>query len=118
MFGSTGTAGTDFFPFTDMSDIFDVFFGGGFGSRPRGARRRTRVRRGEDLFAQVTLSFEEAVFGTTKEVEVDSLEECSRCGGTGCEPGTHPSRCRTCGGAGEVQDVTRSVFGTVMTART
>ena len=118
MFGSTGTAAPDFFPFGDMGDIFDVFFGGGFGSRPRATRRRTRVRRGDDVFAQVHLSFEEAVFGATKEVEVDSLEECPRCAGTGCEPGTHPSRCRTCGGAGEVQDVSRSVFGTVMTART
>jgi len=42
---------------------------------------------------------------------------CERCSGTGCEPGTFPSRCSRCGGAGEIQDVSRSVFGTVMTAR-
>ena len=69
------------------------------------------------MFAPLTLSFDEAVFGTTKEVGVESLAECDRCGGTGCEPGTHPSRCARCGGSGEIQDVARSVFGTVMTAR-
>ncbi|HEX8099885.1 MAG TPA: molecular chaperone DnaJ [Actinomycetota bacterium] len=120
LFGATGGAasGGDVFPFGDMGDLFDVFFGGGFGGRTRSARRRTRVRRGDDVFVHLTLTFEEAVFGTQKEVEVDSLEGCTRCAGTGCEPGTHPSRCRTCGGSGEVQDVSRSVFGTVMTART
>jgi molecular chaperone DnaJ len=105
-----------FFPFGDMGDIFDVFFGGGVGSRRRG-RRRTRTQRGEDLFLHLTLSFEEAAFGTQKEVSVDTLEACARCQGTGCEPGTHPSRCTRCGGTGEVQDISRSVFGTVMTAR-
>jgi len=86
------------------------------GSR-RGGRRRTRTRRGEDLFLQLTLSFEEAAFGVQKEVGVVSRVACGRCQGNGCEPGTHPSRCTRCGGSGEIQDVSRSVFGTVMTAR-
>ncbi|HYT79298.1 MAG TPA: molecular chaperone DnaJ [Actinomycetota bacterium] len=117
LFGSApGGGAPDFFPFGDMGDIFDVFFGGGVGSRRRGGRR-TRTRRGEDLFVELTLSFEEAAFGTHREVRVDSLETCRRCQGTGCEPGTHPSRCGRCGGTGEVQDISRSVFGTVMTAR-
>jgi molecular chaperone DnaJ len=116
LFGGPG-AGPDLFPFGDMGDIFDVFFGGGIGGRRRGARRRTRTHRGEDLFVQLTLEFEEAAFGIEREVTVDSLQECGRCGGTGCEPGTHPSRCSRCGGSGEIQDVSRSVFGTVMTAR-
>src|SRR5438093_9255174 len=117
LFGSAqGGGAPDFFPFGDMGDIFDVFFGGGVGSRRRGGRR-TRTRRGEDLFVQLTLSFEEAAFGAQKEVAVDSLESCARCQGSGCEPGTHPSRCTRCGGTGEIQDVARSVFGTVMTAR-
>jgi molecular chaperone DnaJ len=85
--------------------------------RRRGTRRRSRTHRGEDLFVQVSLEFEEAAFGMTKEISVDTLETCSRCAGTGCEPGTHPSRCTRCGGSGELQDVSRSVFGTVMTAR-
>ncbi len=117
LFGAAGGATPDFFPFGDMGDIFDAFFGGGFGGRRTRSRRRTRMERGNDLFVPLTLSFEEAVFGTTKEVAVDSLVECERCGGTGCQPGTHPSRCARCGGSGEIQDVARSVFGTVMTAR-
>jgi molecular chaperone DnaJ len=117
LFGSGRGGGMpDFFPFGDMGDIFDVFFGGGVGSRRRGGRR-TRTRRGEDLFVRITLSFEEAAFGIQKEVKVDTLQTCARCQGTGCEPGTHPSRCTGCGGTGEIQDVSRSVFGTVMTAR-
>jgi molecular chaperone DnaJ len=117
LFGSGQGGGVpDFFPFGDMGDIFDVFFGGGMGSRRRGGRR-TRTQRGEDLFLHLNLSFEEAAFGTQKDVKVDRLEVCARCQGTGCEPGTHPSRCTRCGGSGEIQDVSRSVFGTVMTAR-
>jgi molecular chaperone DnaJ len=101
----------------DITDIFDAFFGRSpFGGGPTG-RRRTRVRPGGDLRAVVTLTFEEAAFGVRKEVEVRTLRRCRRCQGNGCEPGTHPSRCSTCGGSGEVSDVRRSVFGTVMTAR-
>lgn len=116
MFGSAGGR-ADLFPFGDMGDIFDVFFGGGLGGRRRRTHRRTRTHRGEDLFVELSLTFEEAAFGVQKEVTVDSLEECARCQGNGCEPGTHPSRCTRCGGSGEIQDVSRSMFGTVMTAR-
>jgi molecular chaperone DnaJ len=118
LFGTSGrpAVGADMFPFGDVGDLFDAFFGGGLGGRrPRGVRR-SRTQRGGDLFAALSLSFEEAVFGTNKEVSVESLGECERCGGTGCEPGTHPSRCARCGGSGEIQDVARSMFGTVMTA--
>ncbi len=112
MFG--GQATPDLFPF---GDIFDVFFGGGFGRR--GARpRRTRAQRGGDVFAEVSLTLEEAAFGAQREVPIDSLETCTRCQGNGCEPGTLPTRCSRCGGTGEVQDVQRSIFGTIMTART
>jgi len=103
----------DLFPF---SDIFDAFFGSGFGGvRTRGPR--TSARRGGDVFAQVSLTLEEAAFGVKREVPIQSLETCARCAGTGCEPGTFPTRCGRCGGAGEVQDVQRSLFGTIMTAR-
>ncbi|MDP9341047.1 MAG: molecular chaperone DnaJ [Actinomycetota bacterium] len=112
-YGSGGTP--DLFPF---GDIFDVFFGGGFGGRQRARPRRTRARRGGDVFAEVSLTLEEAAFGVQRELSIASLETCSRCQGTGCEPGTHPTRCSRCGGAGEVQDVQRSIFGTIMTART
>ena len=117
LFGSGQGGGIpDLFPFGDMGDLFDVFFGGNVGSRRRSGRR-SRTRQGEDLFVRLSLTFEEAAFGTGKEVRVDTTETCGRCQGTGCEPGTHPSRCTRCGGSGEIQDVSRSVFGTVMTAR-
>src|SRR5881409_2794684 len=68
VFGSGGGTAADFFPFGDMGDIFDVFFGGGVGGRRRGSRRRSRIQRGEDLFVQITLGFEEAAFGAEKDV--------------------------------------------------
>ncbi|MEW6059811.1 MAG: molecular chaperone DnaJ [Actinomycetota bacterium] len=108
----------DVFPFADVGDIFEAFFGAGTFGRRRPPRRRTRVQPGEDVFASVSISFREAAFGTHRETEVEALERCDRCAGTGAEPGTAPSRCRRCGGAGQVQDVRRSIFGTVMTART
>jgi molecular chaperone DnaJ len=116
LFGGEG--GPDLFPFSDFGDVFDVFFGGGFGRRRTRGPRRTRTQRGGDLFTTLTLTFEEAAFGAKREVELQTLEPCPRCEGTGCEPGTHPSRCTRCGGTGEVQDVQRSIFGTVLTART
>jgi molecular chaperone DnaJ len=112
-----GQGGPGIFPFTDIGDIFEAFFGAGtFGRRQ--PVRRTRAQRGEDVFSSVTLSFSEAAFGAHREVTVDTLEACERCGGIGAEPGTSPTRCRTCGGTGQVQDMRRSIFGTVMTAHT
>ena len=101
----------------DIGDLFETFFGRSpFGSTRTG-RRRTRARRGADLHTVLGLTFEEAAFGAKKELEVESLRTCERCGGNGSEPGTFPSRCATCGGSGEISDVRRSVFGTVMTSR-
>jgi molecular chaperone DnaJ len=111
-FGAGGPQGS---PFADIQDLFDMFFGGGFGARTsRGPRSRTR--RGEDLPATVQLSFAEAAFGVTRTIELDRLETCERCDGSGAEPGTSPVTCRRCGGTGEIQSVRRSIFGTVMTA--
>jgi molecular chaperone DnaJ len=110
-FGATGPQGA---PFGDIQDIFDMFFGGGFGGRTRGPR--SRVRRGEDLRIRVRLTFPESVFGVEQRLEIERLAACERCGGSGARAGTSPVTCRTCGGAGEVQAVRRSIFGTVMTA--
>jgi molecular chaperone DnaJ len=115
LFGGQG--GPMGFPFGDVGDIFDAFFGGAVGGRRRGRGTRTRTQRGEDLFVELSLTFEEAVFGVQKDIELDALQQCERCQGSGCEPGTFPSRCARCGGTGELQDVSRSLFGTVMTAR-
>jgi molecular chaperone DnaJ len=102
-------------PFGDISDLFEAFFGTGtFGRRRSGPR--TRVQRGEDLFADLSLDFREAAFGVHREIDIGRMEVCERCGGNGSDPGTSPQRCHTCGGSGQVQDVRRSIFGTVMTA--
>jgi molecular chaperone DnaJ len=115
VYGAQG-GGVDF-PFGDVADIFEAFFGAGtFGTRRGGATRRSRTQHGEDVFATVELGFREAVFGVRRDVPVARLEPCERCDGSGAEPGTEPQRCRTCNGSGQVQDVRRSIFGTVMTA--
>jgi molecular chaperone DnaJ len=117
MFGGEGLS-PDMYGFMgDIGDIFEAFFGRSPFGRTRTGRRPTRARRGGDLHAVLDLTFEEAAFGAEKEVRVESLRTCETCGGTGCRPGTFPSRCSTCGGSGEVSDVRRSVFGTVMTSR-
>ena len=117
MFGGEGLS-RDMFSFLgDMDDIFEAFFGGAFGRTRGRGRYATRTRRGADLHVVLDLTFEEAAFGARKNVEVERLTTCERCGGNGAEPGTYPSRCAQCGGTGEVSDVRRSVFGTVMTSR-
>jgi molecular chaperone DnaJ len=117
LYGGAGFT-PDMFSFMgDISDIFEAFFGSPFG-RARTRTPPTRTRRGGDLRTVLGLTFEEAAFGTKKDVEVRTLVTCDRCGGDGAEPGTEPTRCRDCGGSGQLSEVRRSVFGTVMTSRT
>jgi len=111
-----GQGGAVDFPFGDISDLFEAFFGAGTFGRTRRAGRRSRTMHGEDLFAEVSLSFREAAFGVHRDIDVGRMQACERCEGKGSEPGTEPARCRTCGGSGQVQEVRRSIFGTVMTA--
>jgi molecular chaperone DnaJ len=66
----------------------------------------------------LTLTFEEAVFGVDKPIDVQRLETCQHCQGSGAEPGTSPLRCPQCGGAGEVQRRQQSIFGTILTSST
>ena len=111
-FGSGGPQG--FGGFADIGDIFEMFFGQATGRRS--GQRATRSRHGESIGTVLELTFEEAVFGSAKTVHVETLERCTRCDGSGCEPGTAPTRCGTCSGSGQVQEMARSIFGTVMTA--
>jgi molecular chaperone DnaJ len=103
-----GAGGFDF----GVSDLFDAFFGAGFG----GSRGPAGPPRGPDAEVHLVLDLEEAAFGAVKPVELRMPVECERCHGSGCEPGTHPSTCRTCGGAGEVRTVRRTILGQMMTA--
>ncbi len=98
----------------DFSDIFEQFFGINMG----GGGRSRRARRGRDLQMQVTLTFEEAVFGVEKEIEVTRNEVCGTCHGSGAEPGSGPQRCPTCGGRGEVRQVRQTIFGSMMQTAT
>ena len=111
-----GQGGPMQFPFGDINDLFEAFFGTGTFGRSRRGGRRTRTMHGEDLFADVSLSFREAAFGVHREVQVGRMQTCDLCAGSGSQAGTEPERCRMCGGSGQVQEVRRSVFGTVMTA--
>ena len=98
----------------DFSDIFEQFFGINMG----GGGRSRRPRRGRDLQIQVTLSFDEAVFGVEKEIEVTRNETCGTCHGSGAEPGSGPQRCPTCGGRGEVRQVRQTIIGSMMQTST
>ncbi len=85
--------------FSSFGDVFQDLFGFGF----RGANRpRTSARPGDDLLYELTLTFEEAVFGTEKEVQVETLVRCDHCEGKGAEPGTTESTCPMCHGSGQV----------------
>jgi molecular chaperone DnaJ len=94
--------GFDASVFTDFQDIFgDIFgFGDMFGQR---GGRRSRAQRGGDLREDLTLEFEEAVFGTTKQVQIRRMEECEQCKGSGVAPGKAPINCTTCQGAGQMR---------------
>jgi molecular chaperone DnaJ len=101
----------------DFNDIFEELFGRGFGFST-GRRARNSPRRGRDLQMAVTLTFEEAVFGVEKEIEFQREETCSRCKGTGAEPGTSPIRCSTCNGQGEVRQVRQTILGQMVQTAT
>lgn len=104
----SGAGGFQDFGFGGVADIFEEFFGAGFGTS---RRRRRGPRRGADLRYDLKISFEEAVFGTEKEVEIRRPEICSTCNGSGAEPGTQPERCTNCNGTGEVRRVQQSILG-------
>lgn len=104
--------------FSDLGSIFEELFSGfgGFSTGSSG-RRGAQPRRGADLRADVTLTFEEAAFGVDKELDIPRLEECTHCNGTGAEPPTTPVACSSCNGTGEIHRRQQSpIFGTVMTA--
>ncbi len=96
----------------DFGDIMDAFFGGG---APRGPR--TRARRGQDALIRIQVELPTAVFGSTKDITVDTAAPCGSCSGSGTAPNSSPVPCVMCKGRGEIQQVQRSFLGQVMTAR-
>ncbi len=111
--GGAGAGGFGGFDFNtaDMGDIFgDIFgdlFGGGGGRR----RARSGPMKGANLRARVNISFEEAVFGCEKEIEITLKEECDSCHGSGAKAGTSPETCPKCNGEGQVVYTSQSLFG-------
>ncbi|BEP29685.1 molecular chaperone DnaJ [Helicovermis profundi] len=103
--GFSGGAG-----FGGFEDIINEMFGGGFGGFSSSSRRNG-PRKGNDVRADITLTFEEAVFGCEKEIEFYRTEECPTCGGEGAEPGSKTTTCTKCGGSGELRYSQRSLFG-------
>jgi molecular chaperone DnaJ len=99
--------------FGGLGDIMDAFFGGGGATRGP----RTRVRPGADALLRMDLDLSETAFGVKREITVDTAVLCQTCEGEGTAPGTHPDTCKQCRGSGEIQQVTRSFLGQMVTAR-
>jgi molecular chaperone DnaJ len=116
MFGHAAAGSGPAVDFTDMpfADIFDTFFGGGFGGRGR----RQRSNRGDDLRYDMTITFDEAFAGVEKQVDITVPATCDRCAGSGAEPGTGEETCPGCRGSGQVRRTAQSIFGSVVTAAT
>ena len=110
--GQGGGFGGGFgFEDVDLGDIFGSFFGGGFGGGGSRTNRANAPRQGESIRRTVMLSFEEAAFGCEKEIEIDRVEQCTECGGTGAEKGYTPETCSNCHGTGTVKQTQRTPFG-------
>jgi molecular chaperone DnaJ len=113
MFGTVGSEGAGGFP-GGFADIFDAFF----GAAAAGAGRRGRPAPGSDLRYDLRITFEEAVLGTTKEIEFPVLARCETCGGSGAEPGTQPITCPQCNGRGEIRGVRQTMLGQMINVTT
>jgi len=111
--GGVGGAGAGFAGF---EEIFEEFFNN-FGGRTASGRRRG-PKPGADRRVNITIDFEEAVFGLEREIEFDRLEMCDRCNGDGAEPGTSTTTCPTCSGSGEVRQVQQTFLGSMVRVNT
>jgi molecular chaperone DnaJ len=109
-FGGFGQGQEMHFDFGDLGlgDIFGNFFGGG--------QRQQRPSRGRDVETHIDISFEDAVFGTDVNLHLNLEDTCAHCKGSGAEPGYDLKTCDNCGGAGQVTNVMRTVFGNIQQA--
>lgn len=124
-FGHAGVDGQGFggfnggFDFSEMGgfgDIFETFFGGGFGGGS--ARRKNAPQRGADLEYNLTITFEEAVFGVEKEISITRSENCESCKGTGAKAGTTAKTCSKCSGSGQIRVQRQTPLGSFVSTTT
>ncbi len=111
--GAGGGGGYSSYDF-DMNDIFESFFGGGFG----GGSRRRGPQPGNDIQVSTTITFEEAVFGGSKEIELPLSVQCEDCEGSGAQKGTRAETCKVCGGSGQERVQQQTMFGMQIATRT
>lgn len=104
--------GFEGFGFGGLGDLFDAFFSGTATATRRAAQR------GADIHTSLTLSFEEAVLGTEQQIEMERVENCSQCHGSGSRPGNQPVRCPTCNGTGQVRRTQQGLFGRFVSVTT
>ncbi len=112
--GGFSSAGFDFSDF-DFSDIFDNLFGSSFGFSNSNSSKGNRARRGNDVLMRMNLSFEEAAYGTNKEINLDVIENCPDCHGHG---GSDEVTCEKCHGSGSITSEQRTIFGSFLTKTT
>lgn len=123
-YGGTGFGGFDFSGFNgggidiDLDDILGSVFGGGFGGFGGSSRKNNGPTKGADLRYNMTIKFEEAAFGTKKEINITRNEKCDTCSGSGAKPGTNPITCDKCGGAGKVQVTQNTIMGAFASVKT
>ncbi len=115
--GAGGFGGFDFNG-GDMGDIFGDIFGDFFGGGRKRSASGNSPMKGANIRASVRISFEEAVFGCEKELELTLKDECNTCHGTGAKAGTNPETCPKCGGKGQVVYTQQSLFGMVRNVQT
>lgn len=114
--GAGGGFGGFDFGSMDFGDIFGDIFGDFFGGSRRG--RNNGPMKGANIRTSVRITFEEAIFGVEKEIELTLKDECTTCHGSGAKPGTSPETCPKCGGKGQVVFTQQSFFGTVRNVQT
>lgn len=101
----------------DFGDIFGDIFGGGFGGFG-GGTRRNGPRRGNDIRQVIDITFEEAAFGCSRKLNIQTQEKCESCGGSGAKRGTTVTTCSNCHGTGRVQTQQRTILGYMTTETT
>jgi molecular chaperone DnaJ len=110
--GAFGGAGG----FGGFGDIFETFFGQAAGGGPTARGPRSRKERGQDALLRVELDLDDVIFGTKRELEINTAVLCETCDGSCCAPGTSPQTCDICHGTGSIQRSVRSLLGNVMTS--